>query len=58
MKEIKETDIDIKAQMENIYTTLPVNDVPWNFETPPAILEELVKSGKIAPCRTIDLGCG
>jgi 2-polyprenyl-3-methyl-5-hydroxy-6-metoxy-1,4-benzoquinol methylase len=58
MNENKKTDINIKAQMEHIYRTLPVNDIPWNFETPPAILEELVERGKIAPCRTIDLGCG
>jgi len=44
--------------MEHIYTTLSVNDIPWNFETPPAIIENLVERGKIIPCRTIDFGCG
>jgi SAM-dependent methyltransferase len=58
MKENKKTDINTKAQMEHIYGTLPVNDIPWNFETPPAILEDLVERGKITPCRAIDLGCG
>jgi 2-polyprenyl-3-methyl-5-hydroxy-6-metoxy-1,4-benzoquinol methylase len=58
MTENKKTDIELKTQMEHIYTTLPVNDIPWNFETPPAIFEDFVESGKITPCRTIDLGCG
>ena len=37
---------------------MPLNKIPWNYETPPDSLIELVESGKIIPCRTIDLGCG
>lgn len=35
-----------------------MNEIPWNRETPPDVLVGLVKSGKVKPCRTIDLGCG
>jgi len=33
-------------------------EIPWNIETPPIALVELVESGKVTPCKTIDLGCG
>ncbi len=33
-------------------------EIPWNIETPPNALVELVESGKVKPCKTIDLGCG
>ncbi|TSA56095.1 class I SAM-dependent methyltransferase [bacterium] len=35
-----------------------MNEIPWNIETPPNVLVELVDSGKVKPCKTIDLGCG
>lgn len=44
--------------MEDIYRNTAVNYIPWDSETPPAILEDLVERRKITPCRTIDLGCG
>lgn len=37
---------------------MAIDDIPWNFKTPPDILENLVRTGKITPCKTIDLGCG
>jgi len=46
------------ADVDRIYRTIPLNNIPWNSETPPAALVELVQDGKIRPCRTIDLGCG
>jgi SAM-dependent methyltransferase len=46
------------VEMEDIYSTLTPEAIPWNVETPPKTLVELVKSEKVKPCRTIDLGCG
>jgi len=44
--------------MDRIYGNTPLEEIPWNIETPPDVLVELVKSGKVKPCKTIDLGCG
>ncbi|MDD1719465.1 MAG: methyltransferase domain-containing protein [Methanoregulaceae archaeon] len=41
-----------------IYKTTPPEKIPWNLEEPPETLVNLVKSGTVKPCRTIDLGCG
>ncbi len=44
--------------MERIYQKTPLNEIPWNIEIPPDVLSKLVDSGKVKPCKTIDLGCG
>ena len=44
--------------MDEIYRNVPVAKIPWNIETPPNALVELIESGKVKPCKTIDLGCG
>jgi SAM-dependent methyltransferase len=44
--------------MDRIYRYTPLEEIPWNIEAPPKALVELVQSGKVKPCRTIDLGCG
>jgi SAM-dependent methyltransferase len=44
--------------IDRIYRKLPPEDIPWNVEAPPKALVELVESGRIRPCRAIDLGCG
>jgi hypothetical protein len=44
--------------LDRIYQEVPLNQIPWNIETPPDALVELVQSGKVLPCKTIDLGCG
>jgi len=49
---MKYTDVD------KIYRTLPLCNIPWISETPPDALVELVQNGKVRPCRAIDLGCG
>jgi SAM-dependent methyltransferase len=41
-----------------IYRRIPLEKIPWNIETTPDALVDLVRSGKVKPCRTIDLGCG
>lgn len=45
-------------EMEEIYKNTPPEKIPWNIETPPDALVELSESGKVKPCKTIDLGCG
>lgn len=44
--------------LDRIYKEVPLDKIPWISETPPDALVELVQSGKIRPCKTIDLGCG
>jgi SAM-dependent methyltransferase len=46
------------ADIDEIYRRMPLDRIPWNSETPPDILVDLVGSGKVRPCRAIDLGCG
>ena len=48
----------IRDQMEKIYSETPPADIPWNIELPPKALTELIESGQVHPCKTIDLGCG
>lgn len=48
----------IRDQMEKIYSETFPADIPWNSESPPKALVELVESGQIRPCKTVDLGCG
>ncbi len=48
----------IQDEMDKIYKNIPLREIPWNVETPPDALVELVDSGKVKPCKTIDLGCG
>lgn len=49
---MKYTDID------RIYRTIPLENIPWNCETPPHALVRLVQDGTVRPCKTVDLGCG
>ena len=50
--------MDVRAQMERIYGELRLDEIPWNLETPPRLLVDLLQSGRVAPCRAVDLGCG
>lgn len=54
------TSKEVKEQMDKIYSglLLPLDDIPWNQPAPPAALVELIESGKVSPCKAIDLGCG
>ncbi|GAB6163969.1 hypothetical protein JCM12298_31290 [Desulfothermus naphthae] len=45
-------------KIDKIYQNMHPAEIPWNIETPPKALVELVESGKVKPCKTIDLGCG
>jgi cyclopropane fatty-acyl-phospholipid synthase-like methyltransferase len=46
------------VDIDKIYQKIPLDKIPWNSETPPDILVNLVQRGKIRPCKAIDLGCG
>jgi SAM-dependent methyltransferase len=46
------------VNMDRIYKNMPLEKIPWNKETPPEALIDLVESGRVKPCKTIDLGCG
>jgi SAM-dependent methyltransferase len=46
------------AELDEIYRKVPLERIPWNIETPPDVLSRLITSGKVRPCRAIDLGCG
>lgn len=48
----------IQDEMDEIYKNVPIENIPWNIETPPNELVNLIESGKIKPCKTIDMGCG
>ncbi|MDD1670701.1 MAG: class I SAM-dependent methyltransferase, partial [Methanomicrobiales archaeon] len=46
------------VDIDEIYRRMPLGRIPWNSETPPDALVELVRTGRVRPSRTIDLGCG
>lgn len=46
------------VDIEDIYKKLSPEEIPWNIETPPDILVELVERETVKPCKTVDLGCG
>ncbi len=46
------------ADIDRIYREVPLDRIPWNRGPPPDQLVELVESGKVQPCRAVDLGCG
>lgn len=48
----------IKDQMEKIYREMSPEDIPWNIETPPEILQALTTNNVLRPCKVIELGCG
>ncbi len=37
--------------MDEIYRTIPQEDIPWNMEEPPEALVELIENGKVLPCK-------
>ncbi len=47
-----------RAEIDRIYRNMNLESIPWNIEAPPDALIELVKSGKVLPRKTVDLGCG
>lgn len=47
-----------QVEPDEIYRNVPLKKIPWNIETPPDALVQLVESGIVPPCDVIDLGCG
>jgi len=47
-----------KNQIENIYRERSTGEIPWNRETLPDVLKNLVDSGRVSSCRAVDWGCG
>jgi len=48
----------LPIETDEVYRTVPLDKIPWNIETPPQALVDLVDSGCVKPCRAVDLGCG
>jgi 2-polyprenyl-3-methyl-5-hydroxy-6-metoxy-1,4-benzoquinol methylase len=46
------------VDIDSIYQKVPLDRIPWNMENPPDALVAFIESGKISPCRAVDLGCG
>lgn len=44
--------------MEDIYKNIDPGNIPWNIESPPAALVDLVLEGGIFQCNTLEIGCG
>ncbi|GEM_PF-752490 len=42
---------------ENAYR-LPLFEIPWEIDTPPNELVQLIESGRITPCNALDVACG
>ncbi len=47
-----------RFRIDDVYKNTPLREITWNVETPPELLVELVDSGKVHPCKVVDLGCG
>jgi SAM-dependent methyltransferase len=47
-----------QTRIDDLYKNTPLEEIPWNMKTPPELLVELVDSGKVRPCKAVDLGCG
>lgn len=47
-----------RTRIDDLYKNTPLEEIPWNSEEPPELLVELIDSGKVRPCKAVDLGCG
>jgi SAM-dependent methyltransferase len=46
------------ADLDEIYRTMPLGEIPWNNAEPPDTLVDIVERRKVAPGRAVDFGCG
>jgi cyclopropane fatty-acyl-phospholipid synthase-like methyltransferase len=44
--------------MEDIYKNIPPGLIPWNRVSTPELLLKFLESGRIQPCKTLEIGCG
>jgi SAM-dependent methyltransferase len=47
-----------QTETDEIYRNVPLEEIPWNIETPPDAIVQLIEAGKVNPCRALDIGCG
>jgi len=47
-----------QTETDEIYRNVPLEEIPWNIETPPDAIVQLIETGKVNPCRALDIGCG
>jgi len=52
------TNKQTQHNFDSIYQNIPLDEIPWNRQQPPELIIELLESGRIKPCRALDLGCG
>jgi SAM-dependent methyltransferase len=50
--------MNLQRQIDRIYQELTLDRIPWNLDSPPDLLVELVESQWVLPCEALDLGCG
>ncbi len=50
--------MNLREQMDQIYRDRPLDSIPWNITDPPSSLVESIETGRIKPCKAVDLGCG
>ncbi|MHB2026506.1 MAG: class I SAM-dependent methyltransferase [Elusimicrobiota bacterium] len=50
--------LDEHGSWDAVYRNTKPEDLPWNAGGPDPELAHIVESGKIAPCRALDLGAG
>jgi len=49
---------NVSRGAEEIYRNVPAEEIPWNNQQPPKLLEKLAEKGQVRPGRALDLGCG
>ncbi len=52
------TNEQTQHNFDSIYQDTPLDEIPWNRQQPPELIVQLIESGKVKPCRALDLGCG
>ena len=50
--------MNLRDQMDRIYGDMPLESIPWHLTEPPQLLVDAVATGKIKPCKAVDIGCG
>lgn len=50
--------INDHKKLNNIYKVSSPENIPWNINTPPKLLKQLLENNIIKPCKTLDVGCG
>ena len=47
-----------RAVFDRIYRDAEPGQIAWHYDDPPAQLLTVIDSGKVAPCKALELGCG